>query len=357
MSKLCRSGRLYAVEQWIKEGKPLYAENYSRGRGRRVQSALSVAIETKQVDLALLLLCNGFPPDAGGESLLDDAVRDRQEDFVELLMKWGADPLRLNPYDVLDSYDADLYERFWTLGLDFARNHALARMLAGQSSNRPAYGWARRHNTEPKVARELAIALVHAVAENRERAVALLVWAGADPRRPAPDLRYMRADEDEPDEDCLTAIEYAVMYGYGHLLKTLKPHPTRDNFERLWAWVCDETAIDYLGKLARPEDWSAVLTRNLDHALSRYSGDASRKCVEKLTVSYGARLTAMTPERIAQFRRDVVRSDNESGCRWVLRWMSYEETCEPSVFAELTRTPSVRAKLNSLHIRDARYRY
>ncbi|MBK5260656.1 MAG: hypothetical protein JJE51_13790 [Thermoanaerobaculia bacterium] len=356
-ARLCREGRIYDVERWIMDAKPIHAVSYSRRGSRRIKNALEVAVDTDRLDLGLLLLCNGFPPDAGGESLLDLAIRDRKREFVDLLLTWGADPLLADAYTVLASYDADLYERFWNFGLDFTRGHALARILADQSSNRPGYGWARLHNAEPKIARELAIALLEAVVENRERAAALLMWAGADPRKPVPDLRYSREDDLEEEDTWSTAMVHALMYGHGHLLKILKPQLARDDFDMLWTWACDEAAVDHLAKLKPPDDWSKVLLRNLERALSSYRGDEPRKLIEKLTVEHDARVTEMTESEIAGLRRELLRCPDDSKSRWVLRWLSYSETCEPAVFAELTRTAAVQRKLNSLHIRDARYRY
>src|ERR1043166_504855 len=77
-----RQGRIYEVEQWIRAGKPIYARTY-RGRGRRMRSPLEVAIETNQFELAFLLLCNGFPPDSGDESVLDLALRERKMELFE----------------------------------------------------------------------------------------------------------------------------------------------------------------------------------------------------------------------------------------------------------------------------------
>lgn len=354
--QFCSSGRIYQVEDWIRSGKAIHADSY-RGRGnRRIHSALEIAIETNQCDLALLLLSNGFPPDSEGQSLLVQSLRDRKPEFFELLLAWGADPLRIDVWTILSTYDADLYEKFWNLGVDFTRDHELARTLSDHSSNRPAYGWARRHADDPRIARELAIALVHAVAENRERAVALLMWAGADPHRRAPDFRWSR-DDDEDDSTESSAIATAVIYGYGHLLPTLKPKPDRDNFEELWSWVCDEFAVDYLAKIKKPNDWSRVLLRNLRRVISNYghSNDAMR-CIEKLTIAHDARLATIDADEIAWLRRDMLKCRDDSNCRWVLRWMSYAETCEPTVYAELTRTPSMRAKATSVRAFDHRYR-
>ena len=354
--QLCYAGRIYGVERWIQSGKPIHAETY-RGRGnRRIRSPLEIAIETDQHDLALLLLSNGFPPDSGDESLLVRSLHDRKPQFFDLLLAWGADPLRIDAWIILDTYDADLYEKFWTLGVDFTREHELARTLSDHSSNRPAYGWARRHADDARIARELAIALVHAVAENRERAVALLMWAGADPHRRAPDFRWLRAD-DEDDSAESSAIATAVLYGHGHLLPTLKPNAERDDFEQLWSWICDEFSIDYLAKIRKPSDWSRALINNLRPVLSNYGRPHDAiQCIEKLTIAHEARLTSANADDIAWLRREIGKCHNDSNCRWVLRWMSYPETCDPVIYAEVTRTPSIRAKAAAVHASDNRYR-
>jgi hypothetical protein len=350
---LCREGRMYEVERWIQAGKPIHAQKY-RGRGRRIDTPLEIAIETNQFDLALLLLCNGFPPDSCDESPLDLALRKRKLELFELLLAWGADPLRADLYEVLSTYDSDLYERCWRLGVDFTRDHALARTLADHSSNRPAYGWARRHKDDERIARELAIALHLAIVENRERAVALLVWAGADPHRRAPDIRW--SYEEEEDEQS-TAIRLAVLYGRGQLLPTLKPNAAQDDFEKLWSHVCDLDSIDYLAKIQTPKDFSRALLQNIRQAVAEY-GDRAKaiECIEKLTVSHRARLNSVEPQEVAWLRRDILKCQDENRCRWVLRWMSYSETCEPAIYEELTRTPSIRAKIEALHVHDARYR-
>jgi len=74
-------------------------------------------------------------------------------------------------------------ERFWGLGCDLTRERSLAYYLSEKTSNKPAYGWAKRHCDDPRVAYSLALALNEAVSDNREKAVALLMWAGADSHR------------------------------------------------------------------------------------------------------------------------------------------------------------------------------
>lgn len=354
LHRLCRTGRIYEVERWIQDGRPIHAAAYRTPGKKRIKGALEIAIETNQYDLAVLLLCNGFPPDCDGESLLVRALENRQRELFELLLSWGADPLWVDPYTIVDSYDADLIERFWMLGVDLTGDHVLARALSEHSSNRPAYGWARRHKDDPRIAKELSMALGAAVVEGRERAVALLMWAGADSHQKTPDLRYSRYEE---EEDYASAIALALIYGHGHLLPTLKPHPSRDNFEELWSNVCDAFAIDHLGKIQRPKDWSRALMTNIRHAVAEYrSFSTAMECIEKLTISYEARLTSATKEEIAWLRRDLLRCGDDNRRRWILRWMSYAETCEPAIYSELTNTSAMRSLVAALRIRDSRYR-
>jgi hypothetical protein len=351
--RLCRAGRIYEVERWIESGKPIHADNY-RVANRRVQSPLKVAIQTNQFALAVLLLCNGFPPESESESLLGLTIKDRKPDFFELLLAWGADPLRVDSDTILTTYDSDLYERFWQFGVHFTRDHALAHALAEHSSNRPGYGWARRHNDDPRVARDLAMALGEAVTEDRERAVALLMWAGANSHMPVPSLLWYRpSDEDDP-ETHTSPMMWAVMWGKGRFLPMLKPDPSLDDFEELWSHACDTDAIDHLAKIQPPRDWSRVILRNVKRMVADY-GDrwSAKQCVEKLSSAHHARLTSLPSDEVPYVRREILRCRDEHNLRWVLRWMSWPENCEPAVFNELTRTPSMRTRVASLHARNS----
>src|SRR6266536_474889 len=103
---LCRAGRLYAVEEWIRSGKPLQASPSPGGRSSR--TALQIAIEAHFHDLALLLLCNGYQLELEPRNPLDQALELRVWDLVDLLLRWGTNPLTMNPSTVLDTYQSEL---------------------------------------------------------------------------------------------------------------------------------------------------------------------------------------------------------------------------------------------------------
>jgi hypothetical protein len=64
LHQLCREGRLYDVERWIADGKPLQLTSESLPKGTRPKTALQIALETGQHSLATLLNRPGFIGDS-----------------------------------------------------------------------------------------------------------------------------------------------------------------------------------------------------------------------------------------------------------------------------------------------------
>src|SRR5262249_8423807 len=159
--RLCREGRLYDVERWIQAGLPLQVAQGTRVKGRHLTSALEIALESRNHALVLLLLCNGYDQNIEANCSLDLALRARRWDFVEMLLEWGADPHQVSLNDLFDTYRTELFERFRVLGVDLTAGHELAAALAYHTSNKPLFGFARRHREhDPEIQRQLNMALV-----------------------------------------------------------------------------------------------------------------------------------------------------------------------------------------------------
>jgi hypothetical protein len=162
LHRLCRDGRLYDVERWIQAGRPLQAISGGTAGQRRVASALEIALQAGNQSLVFLLLCNGYDRNLEVDSPLDLTLRARRWDLLDMLLEWGADPRRVSLADLFDSYNSGLIERFGTLGVDLTANHEMAAALAYHTSNKPLFGFAKRHREhDAKVQNELNIALVH----------------------------------------------------------------------------------------------------------------------------------------------------------------------------------------------------
>jgi hypothetical protein len=166
LHRFCREGRLYAVERWIRASRPLQVAEGTTVKGRRLTSALEIALEDRSHALVLLLLCNGYDPNLESCCPLDLALRARRWDLLDLLLEWGADPLRVNLGDLFDTYNSQLWTRFQALGVDLCAGHDLASTLAYHTSNKPLFGFARRQReNDQRMQQELNIALVHHVKE------------------------------------------------------------------------------------------------------------------------------------------------------------------------------------------------
>ncbi len=145
LMELCKNGRIYEVERWIRSGKPLQVRLEGRGSWHRPKTPLKVAIDTGQYDLALLLLCNGYSTKVEPPGTLNFALEQRAWDFVDLMLDWGTDPGQADPYFILDTYQRAIMDRFWELGVDFSQDNTLASYLAEATRNKPA----RMGSTEP----------------------------------------------------------------------------------------------------------------------------------------------------------------------------------------------------------------
>lgn len=343
---LIKGGRLYSIEKWIQEGRPIQARSY-RLEKRSASTPMSAAIESRQHDLVLLFLCNGYDPNADPICHLDTALRLRAWDIVDLLLDWGADPTKVEPEYVLDTYRSDLMERFLSLGTDFITSHPLASYLSYNTRNRPAYGWVKRHKEEPDFAKELAIALYDVVTapEAHDKAVALLLWAGADPHMRVPSLRWASSEEDE--ETWGTPIEGAVTWGRGAYLTKMKLDSAKDDIDGLWDRVNDVAALDALAAVKTPSDWSRVIRRNLSHLAFEYgrSSFESERCLDRISDHYGGRLTTLEERDMKWLRRELLRLKNSYTFEWIIRWLRKPAHCDAAVFVELTRTPAMMERM------------
>src|SRR5207247_10564430 len=68
----------------------------------------------------------------------------------------------------------------------------------------------------------------------------------------------------------------------------------------------------------------------------------------------GGRLTAMPSDEMRFLRRGLLDLRNADDFLWALRWLKNARHCEPAIYQELTRTTSMREKIEALNA-GARY--
>src|SRR5439155_10452423 len=128
--------RLYDVEHWIAEGKPLQLVPDVISKGTRPKTALQIALESGQHSLAFLLLSSGYRLELERYAPLDMALQARRWDLFDLLLEWGADLKSADMYTVLNTYNVELYERFKAAGCDLTERDEMGAILGHGTRNR-----------------------------------------------------------------------------------------------------------------------------------------------------------------------------------------------------------------------------
>lgn len=352
LHRLCREGRLYDVERWIRVGRPVQLARGTPVKRARLTSALEIAIQAKNHSLVSLLLHNGYDPNREFRSPLDLALQARRFDLVSLLLEWGADPRRVDLGALFDTYSSELFARFQDLGVDLTTGHALAEALAYHTSNRPLFGFAKRHRaSNPKIQTELNIALAHHVSEESEKGVQLCLWAGADPHAPSLNLRYRAASgrdngEDEEEDSGVSAVYEACLHGNVEILKRLKPDRARDDYDKLYQAAGSLAVIDLLAQQCLPRDIGAVIQHHLWWATFDSGQWRSIEMLRRL-FEIGVRWNQSSPHEIAHFRRCLLKA-SDSTFVGLAKLLATEDYCSPEILRELARTPSVRARMKDV---------
>jgi hypothetical protein len=354
---LCKEGRLYEVELWIREGRPLQvATAGGRANGRSVSTPLDIALETKNHALVLLLLCNGYDPNLEYHSPLDLALRARRWDLLDVLLDWGANPHQVDRADLFGTYRSDLFERFRDLGVDLTEGHEMADALAHHTSHKPLFGFAKRHrHHSPGIQGELNIALAHHAGEGNEKGVALCLWAGADPHAHADSLRYPHWQdasddpEDDDDDDAFqgfSAIYEACHHGHVEILERLGPDPARDDFDELYRAARSGPVVGLLATLALPTNICEVIQSHLFWLSWNSDGWRSVEILRHLFEA-GSRWDENSKEEIGHVRRGLLKTSDRTFIE-LMKLLATADYCSSDVRVELARTPSIRRRMEEV---------
>ena len=354
---LCSAGRLYDVERWIQDGRPIQALTYKRPGKPSVVSPLRAAIRKKHGDLVLLLLCNGYRLELereGWRSVLDEALELGAFEILELLLKWGADPTNIRAENVLDTYRTDLIDRFWRAGVNYAADPGFVDYLA-RTVNKPLYGWMRRNRADQRLQNALDAALLAAVEKDEELPASLLLWAGADPHRKVPDAHEAYDPEAWEEGGLFSSAEAAITFGRQRMFDRLRVKEMPDLGAQA-ADAHDTATLKLVVALSPPSDWSAVILAFIRRMCWPFGSGSAWDAQEALrfAASKGGRLTKVEPDELRYLRSQLLELRQADDFLWLLKWLKKPKNCEPALFNELTRTPAMRMKLEAL---DAGTRY
>lgn len=360
---LCKTGRLFDVQNWIASGKSLLLPAELR------TTPLKVALDTGFHSLVELLVRNEVGQDLKNRALRH-AVSLKRLDFIELLVSGGADICSVPFIEVLDVWDPTIIRYFLDHGADFIKDSPFA--VAFRERIRTAIGpWKECREKYPAVAPQLQEqadrALRHFCFKGDLKWVSLLMWAGADPRSSGPTLDDDEGLDESEHSNALTAAAYCENL---EVLKRLKPDAKRDNIDQLLtiaAAVGHSDVVRYLFQLgAKPNDKSNGGSSALDNCLERFryesflhsfsfTGDrnpskASKYAVSKtratiqLLLEQGALWRPDNADHVARVRRNLYECEADVTLELVERLMKHA-ACTQDTIHELLRTSAMKKHL------------
>ncbi len=221
LKELCRGGRLYEVEAWIRQGKPVNAPATER------KSPLLIAVQKGFYSLVELLLRSGADPNANGK-VLEAAVMRGDIDITRLLLDNGIDPYSVYAPLVCMCGNLDLVRLFLDRGIDLTEGNGFAEGLI--ETKKALRGIFRSYRDKiPALQQQADFALYECCKNGFFGAFYRLLWAGANPRAKVPGIRYFK---DRP-EMYVTTLELIVSLGHFELLKHIGVDPARDDLNHL----------------------------------------------------------------------------------------------------------------------------
>lgn len=249
---MCKAGKLYQVEDWIRQGKSIRVHPKSR------DDPLNIALRKGFFSLVELLARNTDSQEKKDEILLQ-AIRRQTFDIVKMLVDHGANPKTVPLTDVLCAWDPEMMRYFFARGVDMLTDDPFTHAL----------GWKietvlgvfldcrQKHPTmADDLQRQLDMALAVHCREGDEKWVAILMWAGGNPYARVRDIENKKYGDNPLTY--ITGAEEAARKGHLKVLEKLELDASHPDAQSILYEACagiHEETVHYLLRLGiNPND-------------------------------------------------------------------------------------------------------
>lgn len=346
---LCRVGRLFAVQDWIKAG-----QRFRLPDGHFTTSPLRTSVQSGFHSLVEVLLQAGVESQDINEALAL-AVNNRNVDLVELLVQYGADVNAVGPEEVFWSRHPKIIRCFIENGMDVESSASIAK--AFRDKHREFLGIYLDVRDRIASAREqAAMALRYHAKRGNLKWVSLLLWAGADARLRVPEIEDLNWDEkcESEEEDTGTALDAAVLYGHFEIVKKIALDPAHDDVTALLNQhfiYPNQNVIELL--IRAGADISQLSPHVIDSVFSSFEWSLDTRLIENPTRteealrcmqilgSNGVHWSVPDKYRLFRLRRTLTRLPPYQALRYLQR-IAGSKIMDQTVFKELMRTPKMR---------------
>lgn len=309
---LCKEGKLFEVQDWVKTGKPVNPPDSGRCNGPR--SPLEVAIEKGFHSLIQVLLEAGASFEREGRSsAMSRALKQRRPDIVKLLVEHGYDPASVDMREVFATWDGELMEYFIDRGADVEEGKPLAHALCNRIQTALRVLKRDRHRF-PSFQRQADVALRHHCKEGNLKWISLMLWAGADPHAPGSEDP---GSDLSPEEKGYSALALAALHRHYEVfrLKQVRLDVNHPSMRVAALWSCHREGMGLLkallGRGLEVNDQENGGCSLLQHALERMSWDF-RSNPWSSRASTGGLDTSEAGDQV-----EVIELLVQQGARWV----------------------------------------
>jgi hypothetical protein len=219
LTALCRTGQLFEVEAWVRQGKPIALAESVLSRSKH-HHPLLVAMTSGFHSMVEVLLKAGAPSSDRGYSALSHAIDMGRPDLAKLLLKYGANADEVSMCSVIErGCRPEVVDMFLAAGKNLVDEEPIAWGLI--NCIRPTLGLLKRFvEKQPELMCQVDTALRYHAKKGNEKWVALTLWAGGNPLARGPDdLDQAYYDDEDPG---MNAVELAAFYDRFEVLQQRK---------------------------------------------------------------------------------------------------------------------------------------
>jgi len=226
LMRLVRAGKLFAVQKWIADGRPVTPPK------PYWFSPLRVAVKSGFHSMIELLLRLGVEQ-TELNYMLNHAVWDGDFEVIQLLVEYGADIQAVDFEDVCRTGHPFIIRYFLDRGIDAETDYPFARALCFPKHRYLGVYMKYRHNL-PTFNHQLNLALKYHAQHGNLKWVSLLLWAGGDGH-----LRLPMIGEPSDRNNDTSAIEDALLRQHFDIVDKIGLNPRRDNLQRMFQTACN----------------------------------------------------------------------------------------------------------------------
>lgn len=360
--KLCKAGKLFEVQDWIKSGKPINLP-LPQPKGPSRKTPLQVAIDRGFHSLVQVLLEAGADVDYPSHSPVAHALMERRLDLVKLLAKHGTDIHDVGMLPAFETWDPEIMEWFIEQGVDCETDYPLARALCERI--RTALGVFIRHKDRfPSFQDQLNFVLRYHCREGDLKWVSLLLWAGADPYAKGHDDPYQEPD---PEEEGFCGLQLAALRGHHEIfkLKNLHLDPNHPYANDILDWACwpkrshvlkillehgfkpndqDNGGSSFIQKCLNQMSFNWDIFNRAKNNLSTVEGREKLEMIE-LLAAHGGKWIPKDDSEINSARRSLLKMTPDYTPNFI-KIMAKFAACSRKHVEQLLKTPTISALIS-----------